>query len=225
MSFNNGDEIQISNVMTADNCQNIMAALQYVAEHTESLSTKGIVEVKSYIDKQVKEWAEKSNGKLTQQDIMYGLLRSHIILRGDADESQPVDVRYAVEHPMRISQMRYGVRLGDENAVRRVAFLLDMLFDHDGKPIYETQRLFLGALSDKLIQNEQLDNQTATAMIKELLAGMKRSANRVDSWDVFSLSMTPEALCYLGGEQVLSPRLVTSNRSGIDGKTIKRERD
>jgi hypothetical protein len=229
MHFDGKDDLKIANVMTADNCQNIMAALQYVTEKTKALSPKGLHLVQSYIHEQVAQWAEQSNGKLTEQDIMYGLIRSHVILQNKENEVCPVDVRYAVEHPMRISQMRYGVCADDEKAPYRIALLLDMLFDNNGKPIYDTQRLFLSSLADKLIQDDQTDNQTdnqtVRAMVNVLLNGMKRSANTSDSWSVFSLNMKPEAVCCIGTEQTMMPRLVASNRLALDEKTAKRERD
>ena len=224
MHLDNHKESQTCNVMTADNCQNIEAALNYVAEKYASLSPKGVQHIQNYITEQVNQWVEQSNGKLTTQDIMYGLIRAHIIVQGSGDDVCPVDVRYAVEHPMRISQMAYGIHPDDDKAVRRVSFLTDMLFDDNGKPAYETQRLFLSALADNLIQSSQADTPAGQSVVKVLLNGMTRSAKEQDSWSALSLGMTQEAACYLGGGQTQSPRSVATHRSNEQVHTIHLER-
>ncbi len=224
MHFDNNKDMQICNVMTADNCQNIKAALNYVAEKKLSLSPKGVRHIQTYIKGQVNQWAEQSNGKLKSQDILYGLIRSHVILQGTGKEARPVDMRYAIEHPMRISQMCYGVRAADEKAAERVSFLTDMLFDDNEKPVYETQRLFLGGLVDSLIQSGQADTSAGQSVVKALLDGMKRSAQVPDLWSVFSLGMTPEAVCCLEAGQRMASQVVAGRQStgGVDG--VKRER-
>ena len=222
MLFDNNEQLKICNVMTADNCQNIDAALQYVSENSKSLSTKGISQVQRYVAEQVEQWAKKSNGRLTEQDVMFGLIRSNMVLRAEGDDVRPVDMRYAVEHPMRISQMRYGVRSGDNDALCRLRFLVDMLFNADGKPIYETQRFFLSALADKLIQDGRGDNELENAMAGVLLTGMKRSVTS-DAWGTFSPNIAPEALCFLGAEQEMMPRVVIANHPKVN--VLKRERN
>ena len=148
------NQSKMCNVMTADNCKNIEAALQYVSETPKVLSSEAVAYVKRYIALQMKMWAEKSNKGLSEQDIMYGLIRSQVVLQGTGhlNNADPVDMRYAVEFPTRIPLMRYGVRSNDDKSVRRMAFLMDMLFDDDNNVKYETQRLFLESLIDKLTE-------------------------------------------------------------------------
>lgn len=221
MSFENNEQLKIHNVMTCNNCHNIIAALRYVSENPKSLSLQGVREIQSYITEQIKSWKERSCGKLTHQDIMYGLIRSNMVLHAEGEEVRPVDVRYAVEHPMRISQLRYGVRSGDEQAVLRVAFLIDMLFDKNGKNVYETQRLFLNGLVDKLIQDEREDNLTTNAMVKVLLSGMKRSMNEQDCWSVEH----DKGEAVSGDIQMSEPRLLVTNKKSLDMRSSKREQN
>ena len=224
MHLDNHKEQQTCNMMTADSCQNIGAALNYVAEKYTSLSPKGVRHIQNYITEQVNQWVEQSNGKLTAQDIMYGLIRAHIIMQGSGDNARPVDVRYAIEHPMRISQMAYGIHSDDDKVARRMSFLIDMLFDDNKKPLYETQRLFLSALADNLIQSGQADTPAGQSVVKVLLDGMTRSAKEQDSWNAVSLGMTQEATCYLSGGQAMAPRSVATHRSNVQGHTIHLER-
>ena len=217
MSFCN-NQSKMCNVMTADNCKNIEAALQYVAETPKVLSSDAIAHVQRYVASQIKSWADKSNKRLSEQDIMYGLIRSQVILQGagDLNNACAVDMRYAVEFPTRIPLMRYGVRLDDNTSVRRMAFLMDMLFDDAGKAKYETQHLFLESLTNKLTENNQEKNVSQQGMVEVLLNGIRRSAKECDGWSVFSMDEKNKSVSAGAGDKVMEPCVIVKNIKTID---------
>lgn len=215
------NQSKMCNVMTADNCKNIEAALKYVTETPKVLSSEAIAHVQRYIASQIKIWSRNSNKRLSEQDIMYGLIRSQVVLQGTGrlNDARPVDMRYAVEFPMRIPLMRYGVRSNDDKSVRRMAFLMDMLFDDANKVKYETQRLYLEALKDKLTESEQENNVSQCGMVNVLLNGIKRSMKESDCWAVSNLDSKTEQ-----GHQIVEPRAIVKNYNYIDVHTRNLQR-
>ena len=225
MNFSD-NQSKMCNVITADSCKNIEAALQYVTETPKVLSSEAITQVQNYIMSQIKNWSEKSNKKLSEQEIMYGLIRSQVLLQGtgDLDDTHPVDMRYAVEFPMRIPLMRYGVRSNDDKSVRRMAFLTDMLFDDMGKVKYETQRLFLETLMNKLTEGTQENNVAQNDMVKVLLNGVKRSVKERDCWSVFLLDEKTQSLCGVTGYQVMEPYAIMKKCKPVNMHTQNLQR-
>lgn len=151
-------------------------ALKHILSVEDTQNQMIVKATQSYILKQCHRWAKNSSQLLNEQDVMYGLLRSCVIMRGDKniDDSLPISLKVAVETPFRVPMIRYGVRSHDEKSVKKAAFLMDMLYDERNQPLYENQGLFIATLINRLVEGNKPMNKTTTEMARVMIDSILR---------------------------------------------------
>lgn len=165
---------KIYNVMTDDPYQNIEAALRYVLDSNGQISPEKMCVIHEYVRSQCGQWAEQSDKRLNEQDVVFGLIRANVIVQRKDNGVQPISVRYAVEHRARIPLVCYGVHADDNEAVCRMRFLTDMLFDKDNQPIYDNQGAFLVNLLGGIMVDNRHTNQKVEDVSKIILDSVYR---------------------------------------------------
>lgn len=195
-------------------CKSIEAALHRVETCQDSETQKKSTH---YILDQAEKWSKASDGRLTKQDILIGLVRSCGMIHKSSDErkNEPVALKTCVEYPGRVSRISYEVREQDNHLLFRSKFLSGLLMNRSVYPRQEVAGAFLATMANRMIlsdtgHKDSLTQKVAKVFVDAVMELPKEKQEGVIS--CFSMSCWPkEMVSYVDAKRYKQQKMKVVN--------------